>query len=123
MPTLLAPLGRTRELGYFVSDQPSVEPGPVSKAQLPQLLPHSDGKAYPVQAQALPTQLRLAWHLFPQLPQLLLSVLVLVQTLLQKFGLLAVEQPQLPTEHVLPGVVQSMQLEAEPQLWLSIVLS
>jgi hypothetical protein len=76
-----------------------------------------------VQAQALPTQLRLAWHLFPQLPQLLLSVLVLVQTLLQKFGLLAVEQPQLPTEHVLPVVVQSMQLEAEPQLWLSIVLS
>jgi hypothetical protein len=62
-------------------------------------------------------------HFVPHEPQLELSVLKLVQALLQKFGLLAVEQTQLPPEHVLPVVVQSMQLEAEPQLWESLELS
>jgi hypothetical protein len=55
-------------------------------------------------------------HFVPHPPQLELSVLKLVQALLQKFGLLAFEQTQLPPEHVLPVVVQSWQLEAEPQL-------
>lgn len=62
-------------------------------------------------------------HFVPQLPQLELSLLKFVQALLQKLGLLALGQTQLPAEHVLPVVVQSTQLEAEPQLWESLELS
>ena len=62
-------------------------------------------------------------HFVPQLPQLELSVLKLVQALPQKFGLLAFGQAQLPPEHILPVVVQSWQLEAVPQLWESLELS
>jgi hypothetical protein len=71
----------------------------------------------------LPPQMFGVVHFVPHTPQLLLSVLRLVQALPQKFGLLAFGQAQLPPEHILPVVVQSTQLEAEPQLWESLELS
>ena len=74
MTVLVAPLlGAPALPGDIMTDQPSVEPVPDSKLQLPQVLPHAAENVYPVQAQLLFVQVRLAPHLFPQLPQLLLS--------------------------------------------------
>jgi hypothetical protein len=69
----------------------------------------------------LPLQLWAEAHAWPQEPQLALSVLKLVQPVPQELGLVP-EQTQLPAEHVLPLVVQSWQLDAEPQLAESLAL-
>lgn len=61
-----------------MSSQPSVEPD--SKFQLPHVLPHAAGMVWS-QAQPPPSQWRLAPHVFPQLPQLLLSLLASTHTL------------------------------------------
>ena len=85
-----------------------------------QLVPHNCWA--PGQTQVpLPLQLCAAGHAWPQEPQLELSVLKFVQPVPQEFGLVP-EQTQLPAEHVLPFVVQSWQLEAEPQLAESLEL-
>ena len=96
-------------------------PHPLDAA--PQERPLQFGLHPHVPAVPLPPHVFGEVHFVPQPPQLELSVLKLVQALLQKFGLLAVEQTQLPAEQVLPVVVQFTQLDAEPQLSLSFVLS
>jgi hypothetical protein len=110
-----------RQLPPFV---PQVIVPPHTLANEPQTrLPHEVGVHPHVLGVPLPPHVFGEVHFVPHPPQLELSVPKLVQALLQKFGLLAFEQTQLPVEHVLPVVVQSTQLEAEPQLWESLELS
>lgn len=106
---------------YPVVHEPHEVPQPLGtgpQTRVPQFCVHPHVLGVP-----LPPHVFGEVHFVPHAPQLELSVLKFVQTLVQKFGLLAFEQTQIPPEHVLPVVVQSTQLEAEPQLWESLELS